>query len=200
MTIIYFHRAEILEPTKLGIKLNCSGLLNYVSTTKTLWNPFLHWLVNSGCHAHYICYLKTTAFLHSQLHDLSRLFISMFFDKKISESKHATKAICHALNHLFTPNKTQQHLNYWLKDFPTEDLPQKLIYGYQKLPKVAITESWRETQFWITHRAYILCRIYRWKLILDQASYSKCKTLRPSLTQKLWHAISILGASVGLCD
>lgn len=47
-------------------------------------------------------------------------------------------------------------ISKWNKDFPDDILADKLIYGYNKVQKLMINELWRESEFKLLHRAFIL--------------------------------------------
>lgn len=68
-------------------------------------------------------------------------------------------------------------------------LPEKILEGYRHIRKFTTSETWRETQFKIIHRAYFPFCFN--KTDPSQAQCPWCSTPRPTLLHRLWDCITV---------
>lgn len=133
--------------------------------------------------AHYLICLQIRTHLKSKTKDLAKAFAHTIINK-LTQKTYAIIDIFPSLSRIFYKRAGHRPEKGWKKDFPGENMENNFLKGYYKISRLAINESWRETQFKILHRAYI-----PFLHIPDQSKKVKCpKCLmdRPTLQHKLW--------------
>lgn len=133
---------------------------------------------------HGFYYHQLTDFLRTCCAPDSDPFKPSFIDNIIQSKEYSISTIySHLIQHQsrkyrLTPFQKWSHL---LGD---EDLPDKILDGYRLIRKLTISETWRETQFKIIHRAYFPFRFN--KEDPSQALCPWCSLPRPTLLHRLW--------------
>lgn len=106
----------------------------------------------------------------------------------LTHKKHSISAIYPCMQKLFIPTLDKTLLKAWSRDFQDPDIVQKMIEGYRKITKCIISETWRESQYKISHRAH--STYFHPKEPQDTKQQTpkcpKCQQDKPTLLHSLW--------------
>lgn len=138
---------------------------------------------------HIFFYFQLIDYLKACYGPKSDPFQKSFIDTVLLQNDYS---ITNLYSYLIQHQSAKYHLkpfHKWSGILGDEELSEKILEGYRQVRKLTISETWRETQFKIIHRAY-----YPFYFTKDNPSQMKCPWCsepRPTLLHRLWDCTAI---------
>lgn len=95
----------------------------------------------------YLHYGQAVSFIHKMTRAKGELFPNTTADQIYKLQKPSTRNIYASLIAQLQSKDTNKTLANWARDFPNLPDTEQLINGYSKIRRIAVNETWRETQY-----------------------------------------------------